>query len=181
MYICTCWLWWEGRGVGFEKLIQKFGFISPLCTIVLGCFGEVAPSLNWITFRSLRGKAHGPMDASLLMQRFPNYPNFKSSILLKTFCPMKSLTDNVGKPFCLATLSHRRQMLFKTTVVLSCPEVSICHLFGDIYWTFPAFISSYRWAFMIFIDLLKLSYSFIWWRKFAVHCAHSQSDLCFHK
>ena len=46
--ICAFWWWWEGC-VGFEKLIQKFGFISPLCTIVLGCFGEVAlPELDYI-------------------------------------------------------------------------------------------------------------------------------------
>ena len=59
------------------------------------------------------------------------------------------------------------QAKYCTEMLSLCPPVLrlvFVFIFG-IYWIFSAFILSHRWAFLIFIALLKLGYTFIWWRN----------------
>ena len=141
----------------------------------LGMFRwSCAPSIG--LHSALRGKAHGPMDASLvkckgsqitrILKRSTFLKNLGGSYTYSCFVlflerwPLKSVKHANYHAVMLYSKYCIKILLFPPVL-----KLVFGFIFG-IYWISSAFILSPQWAFMILIALLKLALTFIWWRKF---------------
>ena len=98
-----------------------------------------APSIG--LHSALRGKAHGPMNASLLMQRFPKLPEFSkdqpsgkmSRKDVKVYTSAQScFVLLLDRSTCTKLPASSQILYWNAVVVPSCPEISICLYFWDL-------------------------------------------------